>query len=42
MGLYESLSGQVKDDGSPARALNVAGQATIKFNRSVRLPTQSQ
>ncbi len=32
MGLYESLSGQVEDDGSPARALNVAGQAVRDFN----------
>jgi len=32
MGLYESLSGQVEDDGSPACALNVAGQAVRDFN----------
>ncbi len=32
MGSYESFSGQVQDDGSPARALNVAGQAVRDFN----------
>jgi len=32
MGLSESFSGQVEDDGSPARALNVAGQAVRDFN----------
>jgi len=32
MGLDESFSGQVEDDGSPARALNVAGQAVRDFN----------
>jgi len=32
MGSYESFSGRVEDDGSPARALNVAGQAVRDFN----------
>jgi len=32
MGLYESFPGQVEDNGSPARAFNVAGRAVRDFN----------
>jgi len=35
---FDSFSGQVDDDGTPAKALDIAGQAVRDFNHRSQTP----